>query len=52
MQEQSNFDKYVGTVKASVGVDPQTIVTLGLVIVIAMWVGEAGKTFIKNTFGK
>ena len=50
MNEQSNFDKYIGTIKASSGISPQTIVALGLVIVGAMWVGEAGKQAIRNSF--
>ena len=50
MEEKSNFEKYIGTIRASIGINPETIVTLGLVIVGAMWVGKAGQMAIQNLF--
>lgn len=51
-ENKDYFGKYVGTIDLRLGLEPGTIMLLGIVIVGAMWAGHAGNLAIKNILNK
>ena len=48
-ENKDYFGKYVGTIDVRLGLEPGTVILMGIVIVGAIWAGHAGNMAIKNT---